>query len=43
MQLGRTGMEVKHHLVVVQRQIYGPGLRGYVIWMGRRCESRSLD
>ena len=43
MQLGGTGMEVKHHLVVVQRQIYRLGLRWDAIWMGRRLESRSLD
>ena len=42
MQHGKTGMEVKHHLVV-QRQIYGPGLRWDTIWMGRKRESRSVD
>ena len=43
MQFGGTGMQVKHHLVAVQRQIYGAGLRWDTIWMERRHESRSLD
>ena len=36
-------MEVKHHLVAVQMQIYGAGLRRDAIWMDRIHEYRSLD